>query len=355
MTLLKERYGDTQKLTDAHMQALVELKSPNHTLNSLQLFYDSIESHIRSLQSLGTPPEMYESMLVPTILTKLPAEIRRTLAWTHGTEKWTLKDLRSCLLQELRILDVGADYTTGHQVPTAAFSTSVNHKLTSKQHNPQSVKKSCIFCKSPSHSATKCEVIPDVSKRVEVVKKENLCFNCLGHHKISQCQSKYRCKSCGRKHHTSLCDAKTTSQTLPTDTTSTTTTSATATKTDTKTQLLAPVVPMDNSTHNLVSPGTAQCLLKTAVVDVRAGRNRCSANILFDEGAQQSFISQELADQLSVCSEGSATTSISSFGGASTLSMLQSTSIKLIPRTGEEIPLSVLIVPKIATPLKIQV
>jgi len=147
VTLLKERYGDTQKLTDAHMQALVELKSPNHTLNSLQLFYDSIESHIRSLQSLGTPPEMYESMLVPTILTKLPAEIRRTLAKTHSTEKWTLKDLRSCLLQELRILDVGADYTTGHQVPTAAFSTSVNHKLTSNNITPN-------LLISPAYSAS---------------------------------------------------------------------------------------------------------------------------------------------------------------------------------------------------------
>jgi len=87
VALLLERYGDTHKLTGTHMQALVELKSPSNTLPSLQLFYNSIESHIRSLQSLGTTQKMYESMLVPIILRKLLVELRKSLARTHGTEK----------------------------------------------------------------------------------------------------------------------------------------------------------------------------------------------------------------------------------------------------------------------------
>ena len=101
-----------------------------------------------------------------------------------------------------------------------------------------------------------------------------------------------------------------------------------------------------------MSPGVTQCLLKTAAADVRADHHYCSANILFDEGAQQSFISQALADQLNTCVQGSFTTTISSFGGVSTLSTLPYTNIELITKTGEEITLSVLIVSKIATPLK---
>ena len=123
VALLKERFGDTDKLTAAHMQALVEMKSPSNTLTSLQLFYDSIECHIRSLQSLGSPEETYAPMLIPTILKKLPAEVRRNLARAHGTEKWTLTDLRKCILQELRILDMGAEYSTTPHSPTAAFTT----------------------------------------------------------------------------------------------------------------------------------------------------------------------------------------------------------------------------------------
>ena len=39
----------------------------------------------------------------------------------------------------------------------------------------------------------------------ELVKKHNLCFNCLALHKVSQCSSKHRCKVCNKKHHTGLC------------------------------------------------------------------------------------------------------------------------------------------------------
>jgi len=158
------------------MQALVEMKSPINTLTSLQLFYDSTECHIQSLQSLGSPEEMYAPMLIPTILKKLPAEVHRNLARPHGTEKWTLTDLRRCILQESRILDMGAEYSTAPHSPTAAFTASVDRKLILKQ---PPAKKSCLFCKSPSHAPSRCEVITDTQKRIEVVKKENLCFNCL--------------------------------------------------------------------------------------------------------------------------------------------------------------------------------
>ena len=132
VALLQEWYGDKQKLTDAHVQPLVELKNPSNSLTSLELFYDSIESHIWSLQSLGTTQEMHESMLDPIILRKLPTELHKSLARAHGTEKWTLKDLCCCILQELRILDVGTDYSTSPHTPTAAFTAEVAHKLPPK-------------------------------------------------------------------------------------------------------------------------------------------------------------------------------------------------------------------------------
>ena len=353
IALLKERYGDIHKLTDAHMQALVELKNPSNTLSSLQSFYDSVESHVRSLQSLGTSQEMYGSMLVPIILTKLPTEVRRNIARSHGTEKWTLSELQSSVLQELKILEMGADYSNNLHTPTAAFFTKADHRQPHRQQSSQPIKKSCSFCKSTSHSSLKCDIITDTQKRIAIVKKENLCFNCLGHHRVQQCQSKYRCKICKRKHHTSLCDATITQQDSPPEKSSNTT-ATNSNAADTTTSLLAPITPVDKSIHNLISPGVTKCLLKTAVANVRAGRLSCSANILFDEGAQQSFISQALADQLNIRTQGRVTTAISSFGGTSTLSTLPSANIELITKSGEGITLSVLIIPKIATPLKMQ-
>ena len=42
------------------------------------------------------------------------------------------------------------------------------------------------------------------------------------------------------------------------------------------------------------------CLLKTAVAPVIAGNVKTQANILFDEGAQRSFISEEMASELQI-------------------------------------------------------
>jgi len=45
-------------------------------------------------------------------------------------------------------------------------------------------------------------------QRLESVNKGKHCFNCLGHHRASQCPSKLQCKLCRQKHHTSLYNAE---------------------------------------------------------------------------------------------------------------------------------------------------
>lgn len=62
----------------------------------------------------------------------------------------------------------------------------------------------CTYCKGP-HSSVQCNVVTDVKARLDVAKKERLCFNCLGNHKSAHCTSKNRCRMCHKKHHSSLC------------------------------------------------------------------------------------------------------------------------------------------------------
>ena len=47
--ILKEKFGQTQKIVNAHMQSLLNLPNPRNTLKDLRPFYDSIESHIQGL------------------------------------------------------------------------------------------------------------------------------------------------------------------------------------------------------------------------------------------------------------------------------------------------------------------
>ena len=56
------------------------------------------------------------------------------------------------------------------------------------------------------------------------------------------------------------------------------------------------------------------CLLKTAIVDISVGVTTVEEHILFDEGAQQSFITQELADTLQLQPTRQELITVSTFG-----------------------------------------
>ncbi|XP_065893429.1 uncharacterized protein [Dysidea avara] len=196
--LLKDRFGQPYKQIDAHMQALIDLPGPTNSLSSTCEFYDATESHIRSLSALGKTEDTYGSLLVPIILGKLPGKIKQR---SHGKREWTINELRIAIHDELYILEIGSRQTEFHtsSQPTASFFSS-----TSKPTHQAKGRTQCPFCKGP-HSTSLCETIKDPKQRSDVVRKERLCFNCLGHHKVSSCNSKHRCHHCRRKHRTSLC------------------------------------------------------------------------------------------------------------------------------------------------------
>ena len=134
------------------------------------------------------------------ILGKLPTEIRKNLAREHSTLEWTLDQLRDSIAKEIRVLEAGTFVppSEDHHRHTTSFHTGA--VIRSEQRKQPK----CVFCKG-QHQATQCDVIPDLSKRMDIVKRDKLCFNCLGHHRISQCQLKGHCKCCKERHHTSLC------------------------------------------------------------------------------------------------------------------------------------------------------
>ena len=108
IALLKERFGQTYKQVDAHMQALIDSPSPNNTLSSLCEFYDSTEGHIRSLATLGKPEDSYGILLVPILLGKLPLKTKQNLIRAYGKMEWTITELQAAILNELYILEMGS-------------------------------------------------------------------------------------------------------------------------------------------------------------------------------------------------------------------------------------------------------
>ena len=371
--ILKERFGQTQKIVNAHMQGLLNLPTPRNTLADLRTFYDSIESHIRGLSSIGITPESYGALLIPVTIGKLPADLRRNLAREQNKSDWSMDELREALLREIRILEQGVFTSTTSLSDTSPMMTASLHVGARSGHSKQQrsdrstfdQKLTCAYCKG-THTANHCDVVVNTEKRFEYVKREGLCFNCLGKHRVSQCTSQSRCKKCNNKHHTSICGAKSLLPPMKKDNPaqSTETNSQQPTQKDLKAQSTEtnPVQVAQNTvpvTTTIASADTqasvlcsSVCLLKTAVAKVVSDVGSATANILFDEGAQRSFISKKLANALKLLPCRNESISLASFGAdASMPQCLDVTTVNIVSHTGEMIPLSVLVVPKIAAPL----
>ena len=61
---------------------------------------------------------------------------------------------------------------------------------------------------------------------------------------------------------------------------------------------------------------TKVCFLKTAVATVRASNNQNQANVLLNEGAQRSFISEGIANHLKCTAHVKESVAISAFGAS---------------------------------------
>ena len=327
------------------MRALRDMPSPSNSLTSLRIFYDSVESHIRGLASLGKSETSYGELLVPVILDKLPIDVQRNLAREHSNSQWILSDLMAAILKEIRVLECG-QYNPHKQIPrsSAAFSVNSRDHFNKKQRQDgldSKRKQQCVFCKGlhPTHN---CNVVTDYQKQLDIVKENTLCFNCLARHRVSQCPSKFRCRKCKKKRHTSLCNSETTN-------TSEGMSNEQKTEVTTLTSgLLTPASHCKTSENN-----TTTCLLKTAIAPIIAGGIRTQANILFDEGAQCSFISLAMANELQITPVSTTDVAVASFGTtALTQQKLGTTMVEVETESGELIPLSVLIVPSISAPIQ---
>ena len=147
----------------------------------------------------------------------------------------------------------------------ASAMTTASFYTDTRQHPPQPSSKkptSYVYCKQ-QHSPSSCNTVTNPQDRLAIVKKNNLCFNCLAHHKVIQCTSKYRCRKCKRKHHTSLC----TGPAQPTTLSETPDSSKKDTNESNKTVVtLTPAT--QKSSVNQPPKQAGACLLKTAIAAV---------------------------------------------------------------------------------------
>ena len=78
------------------MDNLIKLENVSGSrasIKELRNLYDKIDSHLRSLLTLGVHSEHYSSMLIPILVNKLPCEIRLQISRKIGKDNWKIPNI----------------------------------------------------------------------------------------------------------------------------------------------------------------------------------------------------------------------------------------------------------------------
>lgn len=97
-----------------------------------------------------------------------------------------------------------ADRTSSKSEP----KTTQSHHAKRQETKPEISRRRCSLCQK-DHFVMLCDAYKrkTASDRKQHIETNNLCTNCLGRHKVEDCNSKKNCTACGNRHHTPLHNA----------------------------------------------------------------------------------------------------------------------------------------------------
>ncbi|XP_055634337.1 uncharacterized protein LOC129774599 [Toxorhynchites rutilus septentrionalis] len=204
------RFSNTYLLKKRHLNALLEYpKIKKESAIGIHDIIDCFERNTKILDQLGEATSGWGAMLTHVLVSKLD-DVTQKHWEAHATqhENPSYAMLVDFLKKQTRVLDaVNVDQRTSvvhsaapsHSTKTHAAKVSVNSATDNK--GP-----SCVSC-GEQHFISRCSKFNNftVDKRLKLANSKRLCSNCLGrNHMARDCPSKFRCRTCSKKHHTLL-------------------------------------------------------------------------------------------------------------------------------------------------------
>lgn len=310
--MLQERFGKPQIIISAHMDEILKLQPCiEGRLGPLRYVYDKVSVQVRGLASLGVTSEMYGSLLIPIIMSKLPSDVRLEIARKSTNDVWKIDELLDTIKSEIdaRESSEGAK-SSGTEIRKPPHNSRNNppsaHAMLTK--NSGEIKVRCAFCGANGlHYSALCDQIVDCESRKKILVNNNQCFICLRKgHQDKQCQSDKNCRNCNKRHHQAISDKVHTKvhvsmmeDSADSETTNTTI-SATTTTTNANVRQLKTV---------LLQTARAVALNET-------GEKSTQVRILFDSGSQRSYITENLRSKLKLKSIQREKLNLNTFGEA---------------------------------------
>ena len=293
---LQDRFGNPQQSVEAHYEALMKMPNCSSTTTSLRSFYDSLETHLRSLEALAQ--DTTSTLLVTLVLDKIPKDVKLQLELKQDGKDWSVQQLRAAL-SSLITAKERAEGTPQHE-QREKKPISTGQALLSNGSVPKQPK--CIYCQK-AHYSDECSAFKTIDER----KKElgARCFICLkAAHLAKDCHVKRSCYHCKRKsHHRSLCPEKfAVNRTSPQNGNA---------QLNVKANEFQP-----KTSHAMVTSTDVRCVLMQTAVTTAIGPNgeECTVRILFDTGASRSYVNKDISERLHLTHDDVETISVATFG-----------------------------------------
>ena len=134
LEILKDRYGDKQRISEAHYRKVLNLDPETEGYTHLKPFFDNLEPHIRGLEAQNKKKEAFGDILTLLLMDKLSGDLRRCLARDHRKTTWTIDiDLLTAIKRELQVMEQDKTKETNSITKlqphsTAAFYTEQTQK-----------------------------------------------------------------------------------------------------------------------------------------------------------------------------------------------------------------------------------
>ena len=128
----------------------------------LSSFYNTIESSIRSLPTIGLNPSHYGRLLIPVILERLSNAIKLLITRKLGKNNCKIIEIVESIKEEVEARE---NYESSNETLDGEYCRKATHSLVGIQKYSR---RNCVFC-GKSHYSHKCKNITDIAIRKKIL------------------------------------------------------------------------------------------------------------------------------------------------------------------------------------------
>lgn len=342
MELLKKRFDNERAIINAHFQRVIQLPTLKaESANGIRYMVNTINECITALNGYKINTDSWFSILIFLLTQRLDATSIK-----HWEEKI---EGQHTIPSFTKFIDFLETRITVLENTSRQEVNDPEQKRAKTFINMEKIRKCNLCLDNSSHFTYTCPQLLDraPSERIKFIEEKGLCSNCLHFHKEENCNSRFSCKLCGKRHNSVLHIE----ERVHLLATSPSIDEFMANNPDVDTEIVqAMEMAGEFVAHINDLPSQTRVLLATAIVKIETEDRFLYAKSLIDQGSTANLITERTCKALALPMERM-NTPIVGVCDAISYKVTYKTTITITSSTNADysIRISALIVPKITT------